>query len=1061
MSAPAVTILLAPAAAGKTEAALKALAAPRRGRALLLLPGALHRLRLAPRFAGLPRLRAGTFERIATVLLRRAGERPELVSERLRAALLRAELRALVAAGRLPRFASVAHKAGFVAEALRLIDELQACELPPAQLAGAGVSVYDGELATIYAAYGAALARRGLVDRDGLIVRARRLVEARPELTRDLELLVVDGFDQFAPLQLGLLVALAGRAARTLITLTGDGAGRPAHRRFIRTLDDLRGAFPQARVELLGPAGASRKHPALAQIERNLFAGEAPRMLDAGGAVALIAAPDREREVRAALRHARSLLAAGALPEEVALLYRGGEQYPPLVREVAAEYGLPVAVFEGMPLGSAPPIIALLALLALPLDAVSGPAAARPSTRRALVECWRALGSTPTSIVGADTPLLPDFATAALLLDRATRAGSVAHGLPRLRAALAELAAEPPIVPDPIEAEERPFAGPPVTPDEAAQLLALLDAFMAWVTPPAEATPAEYVEWVRGLLGWLDDPGATADDGSPAAEEEPPAVAERFPFTPEQRALLRRALAERERAARLLEEGPLPYGLFLAELAAALDEIRYGGQDPAPGKLAVLPILAARGATYAHVLILGAAEGELPASLPAPPFYTRRERALLAERGAAPPPADPADERSLFYEAVTRARESLTFAYTRLDESGNELRSSPYLRAVAALFEQPLPTREIRAGSAPELAEAASAQEQLVALAANDPELATLPPDAPLALANHVRRAAAVERQREGHGPYGPYEGLIEDPDVRAELARRFGPGHRWSATQINDYTICPYRFAAAHLLRIGPRGDPEAALEQAGRGQLFHAILAEAGRHWARLGLPFDASSEAPILAALDAAADKVLAAAPQTYGFEPGPFWAWEQAEARAALRRAVRRWLRDARGWEGFRPAGVEASFGMGAGQPPLRLQTPAGEALVVGRIDRVDQDDQGRLALVDYKSGGTPKPLVETTDGWDVQLTLYCLAAEQIGGRGQQVAQAAQLMIGSGRRGKALTAAERPRAEEALRERLGAAIAGSRGGAFVVRPSRDCPSGCAFMPICRVNLRKRSD
>jgi hypothetical protein len=123
--------------------------------------------------------------------------------------------------------------------------------------------------------------------------------------------------------------------------------------------------------------------------------------------------------------------------------------------------------------------------------------------------------------------------------------------------------------------------------------------------------------------------------------------------------------------------------------------------------------------------------------------------------------------------------------------------------------------------------------------------------------------------------------------------------------------------------------------------------------------------------------------------------------------------------------------------------------------------VDQDEQGRLALIDYKSGATPKPLTETTEGWDVQLTLYSLAAEQIGGAGQQVAQAAHLLIGSGRRGKALTAAERPRAEEALRERLGAAVAGSRGGAFAVRPSRECPPACAFMAICRVNLRKRPD
>jgi ATP-dependent helicase/nuclease subunit B len=524
--------------------------------------------------------------------------------------------------------------------------------------------------------------------------------------------------------------------------------------------------------------------------------------------------------------------------------------------------------------------------------------------------------------------------------------------------------------------------------------------------------------------------------------------------------MVRRTLAERERIARLLGEPPITYAAFVAELGGALDAARYGGEMPAHDKVAVLPFLAARGLTFEHVVILGAAEGEIPAALPAPPFYTRRERGLLAAAGAAPAPADPGDERSIFYEALCRARASLTFSYTRLDESGNELRPSPYLRAVAECFVAPLPTREIRAGSAPEPEEAASIQEQLIALAARDAELSDPALAASAELAAHIRRAAAIERWREGLGPHGPFEGLVEDEAALAELASRFGAGHRWSVTQINDFTICAYRFVAAHVLRLGARGDPEESLEQAGRGRLLHAILAEAGLAWSRLALPFDAAAEGPILDALDAAADKVLAVAPQVYGFEPGPFWPWEQAEAKATVARAVRRWLRDPRGWEGFRPAGVEAGFGMGTGLPALRLETPGGAALVIGRIDRVDQDEQGRLALIDYKSGGTPKALAEALEGWDVQLTVYSLAAEGLAGAGQQVAQAAALMIGSGKRGKALTAAERPQAEQALRERLGAAIAGSRAGAFPVRPSRECPPSCQFMAICRVNLAKRA-
>lgn len=1007
-----VTILLGPAASGKTEAALAELERPRRGRAALLLPGGLHRRRLAGRLAAVPRLRAGPPGLLARYALRLAGELPAPASAATRLAILRAELGALAAAGRLPYLGAVATRGGVVAEAMRLIDELRAAEVPPAALAAAGVGPYDADLALAYDGYLAALGRHGLCDEAGLLALARDALRAGRAPGLWLELLVADGFDQLTAAQLGLLAALAGRAERTLVTLTGAEGPRPAHSRYARTLAALRAALPGALVEHLAPAAPLA--PALALVERGLFEPAPPPPADAQGALALIRAPDREREVRAALRRVLALLVEGAPPEAVALLYRSGEPYAPLVREVAAEYGLPVAIYEGSPLGEAPPVVALRELLALPLDGFP---------RRAVAESWRALGDP----------------VAAAQLERAT--AGAGPGLERLRAALAARAeAAPPADPDGPD-------GPPVAPAEAAALLAALDAFVAWLAPPAHAAPGEHVAWLRGLLGWDDA------ELSPAISPAPPAR-NPLPFTPEQRARLRQLLAEREAIGRLLGEGPRPYGAFVAELGGALDGARYGGRRPEPGLVAAMPFLAARGHAFDHVIMLGFSDGAVPARLPEPPFYTRRERALLAARGAAPPPADPGDERSIFYEAALRARRTLALAYTRLDEGGGPLEPSPYLLALAGLFDPAsVPVTTILAGSAPAPGEAASPQEALVA-AAGAGALGHTPEGVPAALAAHVARAVRVELAREGGAPHGPHEGAIDHPAVAAALARRFGPAHTWSATQVNDYTICPFRFAAAHLLRLGGRGGPDEVLEQVGRGRIAHAVLAEAGRAWARLPGPFDASNEGPILAALAGAADAVLAAAPERYGFEPGPFWGWEQAELRAALARAVAKALR-AGGWEGFRPAGVEEGFGVGRGMPPLRVQTAAGEALVAGRIDRVDQDEHGNLALIDYKGGSTARSLAEAVGGRDVQLTIYALAAEGLGRPGQRVVRAAYLTLGNGRLSQPLTPVERPAAEAALRERLGAAVAGARGGAFHVRPSDGCPPACAFVAVCRVN------
>ena len=1029
-----ITVMLAPAGAGKTAAALARLAELRRGRALLLLPSQLHVRRLSPQIV---KLRASpyTFDRLASLALRRAAIDVPLITPLLRAALVRNVLHELVIAGQLPLIGGVAHKPGYVAAVGALITELCEAECAPAALAAAGIGPYDAELAAAYAAYLARLDQLGLADGPRRLALARDALRARPGLLAR-ELLVVDGFDQFTPLQLSLLREVAAQAGQTLITLTGEQRERPAHRRFRRTLAQLSAALSPIIGQL--DQQANWVNPALHHAERTLFELDRPTPLDAGQALIMIGAADREREVRAALRRARLLMVQGTPAEQIAILYRDGATYTPLLREVGEEYSLPLALYEGRSLAEAPPIVALLN--ALSLHSTGYP-------RRALVECWRDLAAWPTSSDTVSVPTL-DPAQAARLLDRTARLIGISGGAARLHSALnSPAAADPPSELD----------GPAIavlTPAQASQLQVALHAFVNWLEPPSHETRARYVAWLIKRFF-------------------PPDRAWPFTIDPIIAAALRRTLHDLAQADQLLTQASVSYEHFSADLGAALVAARYGAEEPAQGAIAVLPLLAARGASFAHVIILGASEGELPARLPEPPLYSRRERAALASKGVILPIADPADEQSIFYEAVAHARESLTLTRTRLDERGNPLAASPYQLALSALFTPTsISAYEIRAGSSPSLADAASLQEQLIALIEEKyrPDVkgaVLIPVDFALSvpqgldrdLLAHVERGLAVEQQREGLAPYGPFEGVIDDPALLAELAQRLGPTHRWSVTQINDYTICPFRFAAAHLLGLAALSEPEEGLEQVGRGLIAHAILANAAERWSQAGLLFNTHHESAILADLSAAASELLGAAPARYGFDPGPLWAWEQADTSRRLERAVRRALRDSPTDSTARPVAFEASFGLRRGAPPLRVDTPVGPALLAGRIDRIDEDDQQRLTLIDYKSSSAPRSLDETLNGRDVQLAVYMLAAEQQIAPGQFVEQAHFLHLGSGKPSRPLTAAGREQAVSALRERLATAIVGGQAGHFAVAPSDECPPACAYAAICRLNLRKR--
>ncbi|NJN65562.1 MAG: PD-(D/E)XK nuclease family protein [Chloroflexaceae bacterium] len=376
-----------------------------------------------------------------------------------------------------------------------------------------------------------------------------------------------------------------------------------------------------------------------------------------------------------------------------------------------------------------------------------------------------------------------------------------------------------------------------------------------------------------------------------------------------------------------------------------------------------------------------------------------------------------------------------------------------------------VPLVRVPAGSVPALKDAASPQEALVAVMAGKGTWEDVDGVAEqpwgrsiLPLREHITFACRMEQTRESpdRSTYGPFEGMLEDPRLVAEVAERFGPDYRWSVTRFNDYLTCPFRFAAAHVLGLERRAEPEEGLESAGRGRIYHDILSQAGQGWILAQRPLATDHEKAILEALHHAIDEVLAHAPARYGFAPGAFWGWEQADVRRRLVQAIRRAVREGGEWAAFRPVEVEKGFGIGADSEngPLCLETPAGPVLVVGRVDRVDLHQSGRLALLDYKSSSKVRALRDTLEGRDVQLSLYVLAVEQVIRPGTRVERAAFFHLGSGKYSPPLTDRERDRALAVLMDRITEVVTSVRGGAFPVRPIRACPRSCPFATICRV-------
>jgi ATP-dependent helicase/DNAse subunit B len=1055
-------------------------------------------------------VRVLTFDQLYAECLGTAGEVYTELSEPVQHRLIRAIVDELP----LAHYAPLTDRPGFVQVLKDLIGELKAARVWPDTFAQAVAALGDEprlrELALVYAAYQERVQAQGWADRAGLAWLATEALEERaPDLARDWPLLVVDGFDNFTPVQLALLKVLASRVETLIVTLTGtaDGYGRTlAHRRFDQTRQQLEETLDVRAAPL--PEQVSRQAPALAHLEAGLFCGEAMQFRGAG-AVELIAAPDRAAEVRAALRWLKAqLVEDGMRPAEVALLARDVSPYRPLILQTAAEFGLPVRLVDGLPLRTNPAVAALLDLLRLMLPHASDDGGSEPALlRRPVVEAWRSpyfdWSALPEE--GAPQPIGigPGDADA---LDGAARWGRVIGGLSQWEEVLADLVARPEATTDdPAEGsaydEERGLpAGIPA--GSAAQALRTkFRRFVRRLTPPqGQRACREFVGWLEALIG--PDPVLQSPRFSPlrqaqgATREEPTALqvvararegAE--PAAGQDVAALQalkdvlRGLVWAEEA---LGTSAVEFSRFFDELSGVVEASGYRlPLQPGREEILVADVVQARGVPFRAVAVLGLAEGEFPATLSEDPFLRDADRGRLRQAYGLPlEPSTESEEAEFFYETVTRPRERLLLTRPRLADNGARWQASPFWEEICRLVtvkaetltSETVPTSE-RVASWPELMEslathptcgevqewirrAEPGRQAALDAAAHVLRLregratgssfdSTLRQAGVVSSSNHqgrlLRQAGVVSLSN--------HQGVAQDGPFDGDLsgladgfAQRFGPNHTWSASRLEAYRICPFFFFVGSVLYLEPRDEPAEGLDVRQLGNIYHRILEKLYQEVA------DPADLAQLLKALPAVARRILDAAPRREGFRQTAWWAETRAEIVENARRSVEA-MAELQG--DFFPYKYEAPFGL-KGQPPLVVRDEGDSFRMRGYIDRVDRAPDGRVRVIDYKTSGphgfTKRAAVE---GKKVQVSLYALAARDALGLGEpaegfywHVQQAEP----SGFTMSGFDGGPEGAIETAV-EHAWEAVRSARGGHFVPHPPADgCPAYCPATAFC---------
>ncbi len=372
----------------------------------------------------------------------------------------------------------------------------------------------------------------------------------------------------------------------------------------------------------------------------------------------------------------------------------------------------------------------------------------------------------------------------------------------------------------------------------------------------------------------------------------------------------------------------------------------------------------ARGIRYDAVFAAGAAERVMPAVGRQDPLLSDDNRAAINARipYALPLQRDRADSERHAWQLMRRAaRLRFSASWSRRSSAvGGPARPSSFLLESAASSLDPPPDsgeaaltaagrieRIPSAGSvepsgADDLLRAADAQSFNLAILSLpqidiDAALPPLWPDAADALRARQRRSAPS---------FTEFDGRL-DPDQISD----WRPLERsWSAAALETYATCPYRFFLRHIIgaRAASVSERPDRHRRATRGRLMRRILSMWVQRYQDGSDDHTWLEYADSAAHLNAVAQRMLDAAAESGALGPDAVAAAQRGEMLRDLDRARRREAAEAR--EGWRPAAVDVDFD----HAPIRVSGNR-TLLVRGRIDRIDQHDDGRQRALRFCAG----------------------------------------------------------------------------------------------------------
>jgi len=971
-----------------------------------------------------------TLQSFAETIVQDAEPQSVGLSELERRLMLQGALSSLRRAGKLEAAGPGSQTEGFLHHLLRVIENLKQAAIEPEEFIERiqrrpHPSPLDSVVALAYQAYQAALIEHCAYDLIGVYWQAHLVLEAgrAVPLLNGVDLVAFDGFDDFTESEFRLITALGKRVGRMVFAMRADMSPGAAdlyelQRRTVARIEKLLGTRPECLASR--PPVTYSEHAS----SYLLWRGETPPVNGLTRNLEVVPCSGVTEEVETVGRAIKTLILDGTPPAEIAIVYREMGEVWDTLRSMAREFQIPLRLYGGERLAAS-------SVCAFVLDALDASAAWRHGEIvELLISPWMDTDGAEQTLAGA----IPVVCRLAGIV-----AGS-AHWqqrLQRLREDLVrdsgerdrETAQYKRRNPRAVEAVDaaiarvRRFAGAlsgvPVTSTirefsraaaEFAGAMQLGAAVRACASESVRARETAALESFQEMLGRLSG-------GMFGGEEE----------------------LSRADFARFLRQACASHGFHVTPTPRERQGVR------------CLDMQSLRGLRFQYVFFGGVNEGVTPSAPGVNAVYSEDDVKALRALDIPLELQEFRVERDLtwFHHVLEAPREKIWLLWRTATPEGKPLLRSPFLNDVLRLFPgENIERAPLRAGQYyPPLSDAASTRDALNNVFATKSKL----PELLAARFVCVTRGADIEKRRYSSAPFDASDGVLAEVRNKEIAAATYGEDHVFSATELEIYRTCPFKFFALRMLRLMQVERPDTSFDRIELGIVVHRVLEEFHRRYE--GVPLGGIPPREAAETMRALVESVFDERKGRMITVPEGIAAAE----RLSLHERLQQYLEIEREEESaWRPSQFEAVFGQeNCPYQPLPIQTEAGLLRMCGRIDRIDAGDGG-FRVIDYKTGSLPKAEF-VKQGVSLQLVVYALALEKVIAPGATCVEGLLLKVGTRDKQRIREDGRTTweHAKEGFLSGVTAALRGIRGGWFPPTPLPDVCAYCDARRMCRID------